>query len=236
MKLRIIFAAGFALAALAGCASFSQDGGFGEVDAAVKARAGQSSVWVRSNADAKAIAERVKELLAAPLGPEQAVAIALLNNPALQAAYAEIGVSEAERVQAGRLVNPGFSFARLAQGDELEIDRKLVFNLLDLFTLPRRVEIAAQRFEQVKLGAATLTACAAAPRANRCRRAGSLSSSCRSSTRATRGSRAPRTCTCRRSAARRRSRSTRVPRCARRTARIAPPTISPSGTATRSFP
>jgi outer membrane protein TolC len=147
-------AAVMALALLSGCASFSQDGGFGEVDAAVKSRAGQSSVWIRSDADAKAVAERVKQLLAAPLGPEQAVAIALLNNRALQAAFAEIGVSEAERVQAGRLVNPGFSFARLTRGDELEIERKLVFNLLDLFTLPQRVEIASQRFEQIKLGAA----------------------------------------------------------------------------------
>jgi outer membrane protein TolC len=147
-------AAGLALAALGGCASFSPDGGFGEVDAAVKQRTGQDSVWIRSDEDAKLVATRVHELLSAPLGPEQAVAIALLNNRALQAAYAEIGVSEAERVQAGRLVNPGFSFARLTRGDEVEIERKLVFNLLDLFTLPQRVEIAAQRFEQAKLGAA----------------------------------------------------------------------------------
>jgi len=152
------FTAGVAMALAAvlsaGCASFSEDGGFGEVGAAVKQRTGADSLWVRSEEDAKLVAGRVRELLAAPLGPDQAVAVALLNNPALQAAYAEIGVSEADRVQAGRLVNPGFSFARLTRGDELEIERKLVFNLLDLFTMPKRIEIAAQRFEQAKLAAA----------------------------------------------------------------------------------
>ena len=137
-----------------GCATFSEDGGFGEVSIALKERTGAESVWVRSDEDAKLVAERVRELLAAPLGPEQAVAVALLNSPALQAAYAEIGVSEAERVQAGRLVNPGFSFARLTRGDELEIERKLVFNLLDLFTMPKRIEIASRRFERAKLEAA----------------------------------------------------------------------------------
>jgi outer membrane protein TolC len=157
-----LLAAGLVAAALAGCASFSQDGGFGEIDAAVRERTGQGSVWIRSDDDAKLVAARVHELLAASLGPEQAVAIALLNNRALQAAYAEIGVSEAERVQAGRLVNPGFSFARLTRGDELEIERKLVFDLLDLFTLRRRSEIAAQRLEQVKLGAAAQAVRAAA--------------------------------------------------------------------------
>ena len=145
-----------ALAAVlsAGCVSFSEDGGFGEVGSAVKERTGAESVWVRSDEDAKLVADRVRELLAAPLGPEQAVAVALLNSPALQAAYAEIGVSEAERVQAGRLVNPGFSFARLTRGDELEIERKLVFSLLDLFTMPQRIEIASRRFERAKLEAA----------------------------------------------------------------------------------
>lgn len=140
--------------ALAGCATFSEDDGFGGVSDAVRERTGAEARWVRSDADAQSVAQEVKRLLAAPLGPEQAVAIALLNNRGLQAAYAEVGISEAERVQAGRWINPGFSYARLERGDALEIERKLIFGLLELFTLPRRSEIAAQRLERARLAAA----------------------------------------------------------------------------------
>ena len=143
-----------ALLALGGCASFSPDGGFDDVGKAVKERTGGDARWVKSDADRDAVAARVKELLSKPIGPDQAVQIALLNNRGLQAAYAELGISEAERVQAGRWINPGFSFEHLTRGDELEITRKLLFDLLALFTMPRRVEIATQRFEATKLRAA----------------------------------------------------------------------------------
>ena len=143
-----------ALVALGGCASFSPDGGFDDVGKAVSERTGADARWVRSDADRDAVAARVKVLLSQPIGPDQAVQIALLNNRGLQAAYAELGISEAERVQAGRWINPGFSFEHLTRGDELEITRKLLFDLLALFTMPRRVEIATQRFEATKLRAA----------------------------------------------------------------------------------
>ena len=65
----------------------------------------------------------VKKLLAAPLTADAAVQIALINNRGLQATYAELGIAEADVVQAGRLRNPGFSFARLRRADEIEIER-----------------------------------------------------------------------------------------------------------------
>jgi len=143
-----------ALVALGGCASFSPDGGFDDVGKAVKERTGGDARWVKSDADRDAVAARVKELLSKPIGPDQAVQIALLNNRGLQAAYAELGISESDLVQAGRWINPGFSYEYLTRGDELEITRKLLFDVLALFTMPRRVEIATQRFEAAKLRAA----------------------------------------------------------------------------------
>ena len=143
-----------ALLALGGCASFSPDGGFTDVGRAVQQRTGGEARWLRSDAETEAVATRVRQLLAEPLGPEQAVQIALFNNRGLQAAYAELGISESELVQAGPWINPGFSFARLQRGDELEIERKFIFDLLALFTMPRRTEIAQKRFEQAKLRAA----------------------------------------------------------------------------------
>ena len=45
-------------------------------------------------------AARVKQLLAKPLTAASAVQIALLNNRGLQAAYNELGISEAQMVEA----------------------------------------------------------------------------------------------------------------------------------------
>jgi outer membrane protein TolC len=72
--------------------------------------------WARQPEDLDRIAQRVDELLGKPLSMDDAVQVALLNNRGLQAAYADLGITEAEIVQAGRLPNPGFSFGRTDQG------------------------------------------------------------------------------------------------------------------------
>lgn len=151
---RGVLVAGSALLALGGCATFSKDGGFDAVDSAVRARTGAQPRWAKSEEEAKTLAAEVAKLLASPLGPDQAVQVALYNNRGLQAAYAELGIAESDLVQAGRWVNPGFSFARLERGEDLQIDRTFLFDVLALITMPRRVEIAKARFEQVQLQAA----------------------------------------------------------------------------------
>src|SRR5918999_3438779 len=125
-----------ALLALAGCTSLSQDAGFSKVEQAVKERAGAETKWSRSADDAGTIGGRVKELLAKPLGPTEAVQIALLNNPGLQASYAEVGIAEADLVQMSRWRGPTFSYARLRRGDETELERGVFFDVLGLPTLP----------------------------------------------------------------------------------------------------
>jgi outer membrane protein TolC len=92
----------------------------------------------------------VGELLARPLGMDEVVQIALLNNRGLQAAYAELGITEAEVVQAGRLPNPGFSFGRMTQGDEVEHERGLHVNLARLIAMPLVQRVEARRLEQVR--------------------------------------------------------------------------------------
>ena len=68
------------------------------------------------------------------------------NNKGLQASFFELGISEADMVQAGRLTNPGFSFRRLKQGSEIEIDRSIQFNLVRLLTLPMAQQIESRRY------------------------------------------------------------------------------------------
>lgn len=139
---------------LAGCASFSPDGGFGAVEQLTKDRVGQTPTLQRTPEQADAAAARVAELLKQPLTADSAVEIALLNNRGLQASYAELGIAEADLVRAGRLANPSFSFGRLSGGGVVEIDRAAVFDVLGLFTMPLARQAEQQRFEQVQLQAA----------------------------------------------------------------------------------
>lgn len=149
-------ATGAALATLvlAGCATFSGDEGIDPVSAMAKERIGQSVRLVKAN-EGNASDATVNELLAQPLTPDSAVQIALLNNKGLQASLAELGIAEADLVQAGRMRNPGFSFGRLRGGDEVEIDRSIMFDLAGLLTIPLRSRIEQRRFEQAKLQAAS---------------------------------------------------------------------------------
>jgi len=137
-------------AVLGGCASFTPDGGFGAVERTTKERIGKDLQWARGEADLDVVANRVAELLAKPLTVDDAVQIALLNNRGLQADFQELGITEAEVVQAGRLPNPGFSFGRNSRGDEREIERGLHFNLARLVAMPLVGRMEARRFEQVK--------------------------------------------------------------------------------------
>ena len=137
-------------ALLGGCASFSPDGGFSTVEKTARDRLGKDVQWTRTDADQVRIDQRVAELLAKPLTMDDAVQVALLNNRGLQATYSELGITEAEVVQAGRLPNPGFSFGRLTRGSEVEVERGLHFNLARLLAMPFIGQMEARRFEQTK--------------------------------------------------------------------------------------
>ncbi|KVZ49532.1 RND transporter [Burkholderia ubonensis] len=140
------------MALLAGCTTFSRDGGFDTVSTAAKERLGKDAIVVRTEDDRNAAAKRTQELLAKPLTMDDAVQVALLNNRGLQASYAELGLSEADLVQAGRLPNPGFTFSRTRAGNgDLSIGRTFSANVLGLLTLPFAARIEGRRFEQTKL-------------------------------------------------------------------------------------
>ena len=146
MKPPVILAA-IATTLLAGCVSFTPDGGFGTVDSAVRERTGQEAKWIRSDNDADSVRARVRELLAQPLSAESAVQVALLSNPGLQASYAEMGIAEADLVQASRWKGPTFSFARLRRGNETELERSVFFDILGLISIPLSTKVERRRFE-----------------------------------------------------------------------------------------
>ena len=148
------FAIAIAVISLAGCTTFSKDGGFGTVSSAASERLGKDAVLIKTDEDRSTVAKRTQELLAAPLSIDDAVQIALLNNRGLQASYGELGIAEADLVQAGRLPNPGFSFSRTHGGDDLSISRTFTLGMLRVLTMPLTTRIESRRFEQTRLLAA----------------------------------------------------------------------------------
>jgi outer membrane protein TolC len=147
------FATIASLLLLAGCKTISPDGGVNDV-AEITSVAIHQDLVVRNEASAPAIEERLKILLARPLNADAAVQIALLRNAGLQAAFNELGLAETAMVAASLPPSPTISVARLSSVVELEVERKIVANIIALATLPARAEIAGERFKQAKLKAA----------------------------------------------------------------------------------
>ena len=143
--------------ALLGCANFSADGGLNRVSELSKERIGNSATNilnapnVANAANSPEVQERINALLSAPLSSDAAVEMALLSNPRLRIALAELGIAEADLVQAGRLRNPGVSFGRLSGNGEVEIDRAIMFDLSGLLSMPLRRAIEERRFAQTQL-------------------------------------------------------------------------------------
>ena len=150
MRPKILVAA-LGVLLLGGCATFSADGGFSSVNTLTKDRINKDVTWVRADSDVDTVRTSVKKLLAAPLSVDDAVQVALLNNRGLQATYAELGIAEANLVQAGRLHNPGFTFVRAQGGGEKRIERTYTFDFASLIVAPLATRIEGRRFEQTKL-------------------------------------------------------------------------------------
>ena len=134
----------------AGCASVSPERGHDQVSVLVEQRTGHKTRWEKGPPDDAQIAEWVRGLTAGGLTRARAVEIALVNNPDLQTTYEELGVSQADMVQAGLLKNPTFGAElgfRINSGANDELRLSLVQDFLDLFVLPLRKEIARDQFE-----------------------------------------------------------------------------------------
>ncbi|MBJ6128323.1 TolC family protein [Microvirga splendida] len=131
---------------LGGCVSFSPDAGLSVAQNVAYTELNKDVVKVTNEAEALAAQQRAEELLHRPLTADSAVQIALLKNRGLQADFNELGVSEAEYVQATLPPNPTVALSRLGGSLELEIERQIVIGLFELATLPARAAIAQQQF------------------------------------------------------------------------------------------
>ena len=157
---RILHLAPFAMLLstwLAGCASFSPDGGMATVADVTGAAINKDVVAIRTTDEAQAAGDAVRRLLARPLTVDSAVQIALLNNKGLQASYNELALAEADAVQQSLPPNPVFSISRISGDGAHEIEGQVIGDILALATLSFRTDIAHERFRKAQLQAAEQT-------------------------------------------------------------------------------
>jgi cobalt-zinc-cadmium efflux system outer membrane protein len=136
---------------LAGC-TVPVKGGFADVQNFVGERMEHRLHWYQGTPEDAEVAERVQAMFAEELTVGSAVKIALLNNRELQAIYEELGVAQADLVQAGLLRNPVlFGQVRFpSSGSGTNRELELAFDFLDLLLLPARKNLAGLEFEAAK--------------------------------------------------------------------------------------
>jgi len=158
--LRRLIAIGAAITAFSGlsaCAKFSPDAGMDVVGAIAADELNKDVAALRTPEEAERARVAVRRLLGRTLTADAAVQVALLNNRGLQAAYNELAIADAQRVGESLPPNPTISVSRISGSAELEIERRIVADVIALATLPARSEIAATRFRQAQLRAAEET-------------------------------------------------------------------------------
>ena len=138
---------------LTGCASVNLHAGFPDVSAAVEERSATKIAWNRGTELDQEAAEQLRSLLRGKLTADDAVQIAMLNNRDLQAIYTDLGVAQADLVQAGLFKNPILDAAVFfyLSGVRPDFQLSVVISFLDALYVPLRKRVAAALFEEAKL-------------------------------------------------------------------------------------
>lgn len=149
MKMRSILPAVAVIAS--GCST--PKASLDHVQATVAERTGKRVHWNRGGTEDAQIERGVQTLLGRELTAESAVQIALLNSRDLQARFEEIGIAQADLIEAGLPSNPNFAASfrfpnRPPSGTNIEYS--IAQNFLDLLVLPLRKRIAAAQLAQTE--------------------------------------------------------------------------------------
>lgn len=129
-----------ALLLLTSCASVPRDAGIAEIEKTT----GQQLNW---NAQPPVTFDSHEELTA-----DKAVAVAMHNNPRLQATLAELGIARAEFLQVSTISNPVFEAEFRIPADPFHAyEFRLAQSLIELLQLPRRRAIGQLSFETAQL-------------------------------------------------------------------------------------
>jgi outer membrane protein, heavy metal efflux system len=122
------------------------------VSSVVEKRLGKQVEWEPGDVKGK-----IDALLKGELCADAAVQIALLNNPKIQAIFEEIGISQADLVEAGLFSNPIFDlFIRYPNRKHFvaDIEYTVAASFIDLFLVPLRKKVAKAELEKTTLDVA----------------------------------------------------------------------------------
>ena len=137
-----------------GCAFFSSDAGLSVAQDIAAAELKKDVAKITTDEEALSARARARSLLRRPLTADAAVQVALLRNHGLQASFNQLGISEAQYVEAILPPAPKLSLTRIVGGGVVEIEREIVLSFLQLATLPIRIPIAERRFRAAQYRAA----------------------------------------------------------------------------------
>src|SRR5512139_2667109 len=138
---------------VAGCASVDTSREWAKTKAFATELSGIEARWEQSEEDKRLTETEIERLLGDGLSSDDAVAITLLNNRRLQAAFEEIGVAKANLVQAGLFTNPSLSavFKFPFGGGQGKTDVDGLLNIADLWQIPLRKKVAEAHLEAALL-------------------------------------------------------------------------------------
>ncbi len=138
---------------ISGCTKISADKAFLNVSEDVYKRTGNKISWETGGKEDKDVRKAVKKILSRRLTAKGAIQVALLNNRDLQATYTDLGVAQADLVQAGLLRNPildaAITFPEGSNTPNLAFG--LAFKFIEIFWIPLRKEVAASELETAKI-------------------------------------------------------------------------------------
>ena len=145
---RALLLAAISAVLLAGCATVDIDGSINRVNRDVGSVTGGKLALARSERERNELQAAATVLLAQPLSADQAVQLALINNPSMQALLAQSWADSATAAQSGRLPNPLLTLDRIVSPSSIDFGRMLGVGLLDILSLPQRNRAALARIEQ----------------------------------------------------------------------------------------
>lgn len=150
--LLILSVSGF-LFCLSSCSHVSKEN-TAWVQSHIQDRIGKEVQWYQGDETDLQVQEKIESLLENELGVDEAVQIALLNNPHIQTIFEQIGISQADLVEAGLFSNPIFDlFIRYPTKKSFvsDIEYTITASFIDLFLIPLRKKVAKAELEQTTL-------------------------------------------------------------------------------------
>jgi len=133
---------------------------FQSVQQSVQERSGKTVRWEEDQAAHEQALQDARQLLRKPLTVDAAVQIALLNNRSLQATFEEIGLSNADLIEAATIPNPRFDLA-IRFPDKppsgTYIDYGAAIDFLSIIMIPLKKRVAKEQLEAAALRVADAT-------------------------------------------------------------------------------